>query len=100
MLLTDREMIIKVLNANGIFKSEQLDNGKFNGEMDELLITEILDLMFQARRNGYYRAYDEVRAQKEYERRMSLGIEGRIAELEKSDVIKNHGVDYMVRTDT
>lgn len=64
--LTDREKVLNLLNA------AEIDN--------EILVAEILDLMFYARRDGYYRAYDEVKSQKAYEERMSKSIEQKIAE--------------------
>jgi hypothetical protein len=68
MLLTDREMIINVLK----------DHNLFDGNTAQPIVTEILDLMFYARKDGYYRAYEEVKVQKEYEERMSMSLEEKI----------------------
>lgn len=53
MLLTDMEKIAEIM-----------------GPMDHDKLTQVLDLMFYARQDGYYRAYKEVADQKAYVEKM------------------------------
>lgn len=50
MLLTDIEKIAEVM-----------------GDIDDVTKTKVLDLMFYARKDGYYRAYEEVAKDKKYQ---------------------------------
>lgn len=37
------------------------------GDIDDVTKTKVLDLMFYARKDGYYRAYEEVAKDKKYQ---------------------------------